>query len=105
MSYVRNVVAMFSAFAEKQHNILLTANVQMAGIAEKLLERIAKNDRPSHIVNLLDYGRLSNVQQNAISDFRKILKRILTAKMVKRLTDGRIAKYPESYGRRCTCFE
>jgi predicted RNA-binding Zn-ribbon protein involved in translation (DUF1610 family) len=83
MSYVRNVVSMFSAFAEKRHNILLTANVQMAGIAEKLLERIPKKDRPDHIINLLDYGRLSTVQQEAINDFKTILKRMLTAKVVK----------------------
>jgi hypothetical protein len=83
MSYVRNVVSMFSSFAEKQHNILLTANVQTAGIAEKLLERISKKDRPGRIVNLLDYGRLSAVQKAAIDEFRAILKRMLTATVVK----------------------
>jgi predicted RNA-binding Zn-ribbon protein involved in translation (DUF1610 family) len=83
MSYVRNVVSMFSSFAEKQHNILLTANVQTAGIAEKLLERIPMKERPRRIVNLLDYGRLSSVQKAAIDEFKEILKRMLTAPMVK----------------------
>jgi len=83
MSYVRNVVSMFSAFAEKRHNILLTANVQTAGIAEKLLARIAKKDRPKHIVNLLDYGQLTTVQRDAIVEFKLIVKRMLTATMVK----------------------
>ena len=83
MSYVRNVVSMFSAFAKKQHNILLTANVQTAGIAEKLLERLVKSKRPSRIVNLINYGRLSSVQEKAIDEFKAILKQMLTAKVFK----------------------
>jgi predicted RNA-binding Zn-ribbon protein involved in translation (DUF1610 family) len=83
MSYVRNVVSMFSAFAKKQHNIILTANIQTAGIAEKLLERLVKKERPGRIVNLLKYGRLSTVQEKAIDEFNAILRQMLNAKLVK----------------------
>jgi hypothetical protein len=83
MSYVRNVVSMFTSFAEKQHNILLTANVQAAGIAEKLLGEVPKQERPKRIVNLLTYGRLTGVQQAAIGEFRRILKRMLAVPLAK----------------------
>jgi hypothetical protein len=82
-SYVTNVVAMFSSFAKKRHNILLSANIQNSGIAEKLIARLAVKDRAKHVVNLLEVGRLSAVQQAARTDFAKIIRRMMTAKVTK----------------------
>lgn len=82
-SYVTNVVAMFSSFAKKRHNILLSANIQNSGIAEKLIARLAKKDRAKHVVNLLEVGRLSAVQQAARTDFAKIIRRMMTAKVTR----------------------
>lgn len=82
-SYVSNVVAMFGSFAKKRHNILLSANIQNSGIAEKLIARIAKKDRTKHIVNLLELGRLSAVQQAARKEFKKIIRRMMTARVAK----------------------
>jgi hypothetical protein len=84
VSYIGNVVTMFSSFARKQHNILLTANVQTAGLAEKLLARIAKKERPGRIVNLLEVGRLSAVQQAARNEFKSITRRMMSARVIKR---------------------
>lgn len=83
MSYIRNVVTMFMNFARRRHNILLTANVQTAGIAERILERLPKRNRENHIMNLLKYGRLSTVQRAAIGELNATLKRISNAKMVR----------------------
>lgn len=82
-SYVTNVVAMFSSFAKRRRNILLSANIQNSGIAEKLFARLTKRDRPKHVVNLLELGRLSAVQQAARTDFTKIIKRMMNAKMAR----------------------
>jgi predicted RNA-binding Zn-ribbon protein involved in translation (DUF1610 family) len=82
-SYVSNVVAMFGSFAKKRHNILLSANIQNSGIAEKLIAHIAKKDRLKHIVNLLELGRLSAVQQGARNEFNKLIRRMMTARVTK----------------------
>jgi hypothetical protein len=82
-SYVNNVVRMFASFAKKRHNILLSANIQNSGIAEKLIARIAKRDRRKHIVNLLEVGRLSAVQQSARHDFATAINRMLSARVAK----------------------
>lgn len=82
-SYVNNVVSMFASFSKKRHNILLSANIQNHGIAEEIIARVPKQARPAHIVNLLDLGRLSEVQIKAQKDFRKIIKRMLSATFKK----------------------
>jgi len=82
-SYVSNVVAMFVSFAEKRHNILLSANIQNSGIAEKLITHISKPDRAKHLVNLLELGRLSAVQQAAHPAFKRAIRRMLSARKGK----------------------
>jgi predicted RNA-binding Zn-ribbon protein involved in translation (DUF1610 family) len=78
-SYVSNVVGMFASFAERRHNILLSANIQLSGIAGKLIERMPKRERKKHIVNLLEVGRLSAVQQSARKEFAQAVERMLSA--------------------------
>lgn len=82
-SYVSNVVGMFASFAEKRHNILLSANIQLSGIAGKLIERIPKKERKKHIVNLLEVGRLSAVQHSARKEFARAVERMLSAPVKK----------------------
>jgi hypothetical protein len=77
ISYVDNVVEMFTAFAKKQHNVLLTANLQSEGIAEKLLGKVAVSERKKRIVNLLSIGVLSSVQEKARSKFERVLNKML----------------------------
>lgn len=82
-SYVSNVVEMFASFAKKQHNILLSANIQISGIAGKLIERIPKKERKKHIVNLLEVGRLSAVQRSARKEFADAVRRMLNVPVKK----------------------
>lgn len=77
VSYVDNVVAMFLSFSQRQHNTLLTANVQPSGIAEKLMAKVPKRDRKARMVNLLELGRLSGVQTRARPLFKSITDRML----------------------------
>jgi hypothetical protein len=84
ITYVENVVEMFSSFAQRQHNMLLTANVQPLGIAEKLLIRSPKTERPARIVDLLQVGRLSTVQQEGSRQIKQVVDRIMTAPKVSR---------------------
>jgi hypothetical protein len=79
ITYIENVVRMFSSFAQRQHNVLLTANVQPSGIAEKLLIRFPKNERYTRLVNLLEVGRLSTVQQKGSRLLKQVVDRILSS--------------------------
>jgi len=80
MSYVDNVVEMFSVFAKKKHSLLLTANIQPDGFASKLLKtHVPKRERPRRIVNLLDLGQLSDVHQDALDDMKAAVADILEA--------------------------
>ncbi len=83
-SYVNNVVRMFVSFAEKQHNILLSANIQYQGIAEKLITHVPQKDRIEHVVNLLEVGTLSGVQKSALKEFRKAVDRMMSRSKPKR---------------------
>lgn len=76
-SYVDNVVRMFNSFVIDGNNLLLSANIQTEGIAKKLLANTTKGARSSHIVNLIEFGRLSNVQEAAIKQFKKNINAIL----------------------------
>jgi len=76
MSYIGNVVKMLTQFTEKGHSILLSANIQPLGIAEKLMGSVSTNMRASHIADLLEIGRPSKVQVEAMSDLQDVVNRI-----------------------------
>jgi hypothetical protein len=73
ISYIDNVVAMFSAFIKRKQSVLLTANIQPNGIASKLLKDVPKDKRSARVLNLLKFGHLSKVQSGA----RKMLEKIV----------------------------
>lgn len=77
MSYIDNVVRMFSQFSEKGHSLLLTANIQSDSIAGALLELEPKDERASRILNLLDIGQLSQVHKDALPKLRAAVRSIL----------------------------
>jgi hypothetical protein len=77
MSYVDNVVRMFDRFSEEGHSLLLTANIQPNGIAAKLLASVSKRNRPSHILNLLDIGQLSDVHVATLPKLRATVRKTL----------------------------
>lgn len=77
MSYVDNVVNMFTQFLKKGHSLLLTANIQTDSMAAKLLKVIPKKEHSSHVLNLLDIGQLSNVHKKALPALRRVARRIV----------------------------
>jgi hypothetical protein len=77
MSYVDNVVKMFNEFSQEGHALLLTANIQPKGIANKLLASFPKRNRRSHVLNLLDIGQLSDVHVGAMPQLRAAVRQML----------------------------
>jgi hypothetical protein len=78
MSYVDNVVKMFRSFADKGHNLILTANVQTDGIARKLLADIPRTERASRVLNLFDIGQLSDVHRADITRLKQAISKTLS---------------------------
>jgi hypothetical protein len=80
MSYVDNVVEMFTSFAKKKHTLLLTANIQPDGFASKLLKaHVPKRERTRRVINLLELGQLSDVHQDALDDMQAAVTDMLEA--------------------------
>ncbi len=76
MSYVDNVVKMFTGFTQMGHSMLLTANIQPYGIAEKLMSQVPEEERSSHVLDLLEIGRPSKVHVNSMPELVKVINRI-----------------------------
>lgn len=62
VSYVDNVVKMFSSFMEKGGSLVLTNNLQHLGIAQSLIQKAKENNVRIEVFDLLKYGRLSDIQ-------------------------------------------
>lgn len=77
MSFIDNVVKMFKQFSDKGHSLLLSVNIQSNGIAGKLLKIVTPNERPSHVLNLLDIGQLSEVHKAALPKLRLEVRRAM----------------------------
>lgn len=76
LSYIDNVVTMFDRFERNGHTVLLSTNVQRGGVAEGLIKNTPLAERSQRIVNLLDIGRLSDVQRQ-----NKALRKVVAAIM------------------------
>jgi predicted RNA-binding Zn-ribbon protein involved in translation (DUF1610 family) len=70
MSYVDNVAKMFTDFADEKHSIVLTANIQENGLYQRFLTG-SKAAQAQRVLNLLEYGQLSDVQKRALKALRK----------------------------------
>jgi hypothetical protein len=80
MSYIDNVVNMLAQFTNKGHTLLLSANIQSGGVAEKLMQQVPPRFKPAHVVNLLDYGQLTEVHRAALRTLRQTAKRLTCAR-------------------------
>jgi hypothetical protein len=76
MSYVDNVVRMLTGFTETGHTLLLTANIQPRGVAEKLMKSTPTKERSSHVLDLLEIGRPSEVHKRSMDQLRRVVGRI-----------------------------
>jgi hypothetical protein len=77
MSYIDNVVRMFGQFAKQGHALLISANIQLGGIAEKLLRLVPLQERPAHVLNLLEIGQLSQVHRDSLPALSAAIERCL----------------------------
>jgi len=76
VSYVDNVVQMFQRFMDRRHVLVFSANLQDAGIAEKIMQAVPKGERRSRVINLLDYGQLTEVHRKALSRLKSLAKKV-----------------------------
>jgi hypothetical protein len=63
VSYVNNVVKMFSQFMQQNNKLILSNNLQRLGLAYELVRNW--DIKNLSIFDLLKHGRLSDVQQNS----------------------------------------
>ncbi len=77
LAYSSNVAEMFRRFARRGFSILLTANVQIGGIAEPLLKPYPPANRTKRVFNLLREGNLSKLQKSKMSDFEDQMEKII----------------------------
>lgn len=76
-SYINNVVSMFQAFTDQNHSLLVSSNIQHDSIAGKLIKEARNNKKKPSIINLLEIGQLSDVQEKAKPELEKIVKQII----------------------------
>jgi hypothetical protein len=76
LSYLDNVVKMFQAFVEKRHSVILSANLQEAGLASRIMSGVVQSERKSRVVNLLEIGQLTAVQQGSLSRLRQLARKV-----------------------------
>lgn len=77
VSYIDNVVAMFKQFSSNRHALFFTANLQHRGIAQKIMADVVPTQRVGRVINLLDIGRLSDVQKRAIKTLRELARKVI----------------------------
>lgn len=65
VSYVNNVVEMFFEFLAKDNKLILSNNIQKLGLAQLLVGKSKKENMQYSIFDLLEYGKLSEIQKNS----------------------------------------
>jgi DNA repair exonuclease SbcCD ATPase subunit len=69
VSYVNNVVKMFCEFMENGNRLVLSNNLQKMGLAHLLISECKAKKKEYYVFDLLEYGRLSEVQRNSAELF------------------------------------
>lgn len=77
LAYTDNVAAMFHKFSVDKFSILLTANLQLGGVAKPLLRPYPKGEKKHRCVNLIEKCELSDVQAKKRSQFMRIYRQIV----------------------------
>lgn len=70
---------MFYIFAQSHNKIIFTSNLNSSNFLIDIFTRIAKEDRKSRILNLLEKGNLTRVQNNSLQQLCDILEKITEA--------------------------
>ena len=77
LAYTDNVAEMFSKFAVREFSILLTANIQLGGVAKPLLGKYPPADRIKRVFNLIEAGVTTQVQQRKEREFSAQFKQLV----------------------------
>jgi hypothetical protein len=77
LAYTDNVANMFNEFAKQGFSLLLTANIQLGGVAKPLLARYPASERRKRVWDLLQAGEPSPVQQKKLRQLTQQLAEIL----------------------------
>ena len=77
IAYIDNVAGMFKLFAGRGHSVLSTSNLQPGSLAKPILSDYSRQQRSESILNLMEYGSLTEVQKVKMPDLEKELKNIL----------------------------
>lgn len=77
LAYTDNVAAMFKQFSVEGFSVVLTANLQLGGVAKPLLTGYPKRERKLRVINLIEKCHLTNVQVKKKSEFLSVYKSIV----------------------------
>lgn len=77
LAYVDNVATMFKRFSKGRHSLIATGNLQAGALAKPMLSDYSTEQRRESILNLLDYGILSKVQEDKRHELERELTSIL----------------------------
>jgi hypothetical protein len=77
LAYTDNVASMFRKFSIDGFSILLTANLQLGGVAKPLLSAYRKTERRRRNLNLITKSDLSTVQNAKKTDFAAVYAQIV----------------------------
>jgi len=77
LAYTENVAAMFHKFSTDKFSLLLTANLQLGGVARPLLATYPKKEKQRRALNLIEKCPLSGVQVKKKKEFMREYQRIV----------------------------
>jgi len=56
--------------------VILSANLQEAGLASRIMSGVSQSERKGRVVNLLEIGQLTAVQQGSLSRLRHLARKV-----------------------------
>ncbi|MGP3610638.1 AAA family ATPase [Anoxybacteroides rupiense] len=74
IAYEKHVAEMFLLFAQSNNNIVFTSNLNSSRFLQKIFEGMDHNERRRKILNMLEKGNLTMVQQKNIEQIEGIIK-------------------------------
>ncbi|MBR9702280.1 hypothetical protein GOV13_05160, partial [Candidatus Pacearchaeota archaeon] len=74
LAYLNRVGEMFAEFGVEGHTVVITSNLNRVGFLPVLFSKT--ENRTKRLLNLMEIGRLSNIQTDNIEEFNKILRLI-----------------------------
>jgi hypothetical protein len=77
MAYEDQVANMFILFAESSNNIIFTSNLNSSNFLYKTFGKIKGKGKSSRVLNMIDKGKLSDIQNKYILNFEKQLASII----------------------------